>query len=156
MIFLRQAERFPDKLENQPIAEEEAIPGSVLSCFKTLCPDMHTHKMSTSVFLLPHCVCVCPVLTPPESEKADSEERVSLKVCISTSSPIFPLLFLLVFFFPFLLFSLLFLQACGSPLHAHLRGSLQVPASGEQRFGTPVSPFTVIGICVCSYGNRIN
>ncbi|XP_051926820.1 SH3 and cysteine-rich domain-containing protein 2-like [Hippocampus zosterae] len=41
-----EAEKFPDKLENQPIAEEEPIPG---------------------------------MLTPPESEKADSEERVSLK-----------------------------------------------------------------------------
>ncbi|XP_057682929.1 SH3 and cysteine-rich domain-containing protein 2-like [Corythoichthys intestinalis] len=39
-------EKLPDKLENQPIAEEETIPG---------------------------------MLTPPESEKADSEERVSLK-----------------------------------------------------------------------------
>lgn len=36
----------PEKLENQPIAEEESIPG---------------------------------MLTPPESEKADSEDRVSLK-----------------------------------------------------------------------------
>ncbi|XP_077482020.1 SH3 and cysteine-rich domain-containing protein 2-like [Stigmatopora argus] len=39
-------EKHPDKLENQPIPEEETIPG---------------------------------MLTPPESEKADSEERVSLK-----------------------------------------------------------------------------
>uniref|UniRef100_UPI0037E79384 SH3 and cysteine-rich domain-containing protein 2-like n=1 Tax=Semicossyphus pulcher TaxID=241346 RepID=UPI0037E79384 len=41
-----EAEKQPDKLENQPIAEEEQIPG---------------------------------MLTPPESEKADSEDRVSLK-----------------------------------------------------------------------------
>ncbi|XP_030257296.1 SH3 and cysteine-rich domain-containing protein 2-like isoform X2 [Sparus aurata] len=41
-----EAEKQPDKLENQPIAEEEHIPG---------------------------------MLTPPESEKADSEDRVSLK-----------------------------------------------------------------------------
>ncbi|XP_061911538.1 SH3 and cysteine-rich domain-containing protein 2-like isoform X2 [Entelurus aequoreus] len=41
-----KAEKLQDKLENQPIAEEEPIPG---------------------------------MLTPPESEKADSEERVSLK-----------------------------------------------------------------------------
>ncbi|XP_061765667.1 SH3 and cysteine-rich domain-containing protein 2-like isoform X3 [Nerophis ophidion] len=41
-----EAEKLQDKLENQPIAEEEPIPG---------------------------------MLTPPESEKADSEERVSLK-----------------------------------------------------------------------------
>ncbi|XP_020507749.1 SH3 and cysteine-rich domain-containing protein 2 [Labrus bergylta] len=41
-----EAEENPDKVENQPIAEEEQIPG---------------------------------MLTPPESEKADSEDRVSLK-----------------------------------------------------------------------------
>ncbi|KAM6897362.1 SH3 and cysteine-rich domain-containing protein 2-like [Xenentodon cancila] len=41
-----EAEKLQDKLENQPIAEEENIPG---------------------------------MLTPPESEKADSEDRVSLK-----------------------------------------------------------------------------
>ncbi|XP_031171319.2 SH3 and cysteine-rich domain-containing protein 2-like [Sander lucioperca] len=41
-----EAEELQDKLENQPIAEEEHIPG---------------------------------MLTPPESEKADSEDRVSLK-----------------------------------------------------------------------------
>ncbi|XP_035467589.1 SH3 and cysteine-rich domain-containing protein 2-like isoform X2 [Scophthalmus maximus] len=41
-----EAEKPQDKLENQPIAEEEQIPG---------------------------------MLTPPESEKADSEDRVSLK-----------------------------------------------------------------------------
>ncbi|XP_013863086.1 SH3 and cysteine-rich domain-containing protein 2 [Austrofundulus limnaeus] len=41
-----EAEKLQDKLENQPIAEEEQIPG---------------------------------MLTPPESEKADSEDRVSLK-----------------------------------------------------------------------------
>ncbi|XP_059181204.1 SH3 and cysteine-rich domain-containing protein 2-like isoform X1 [Centropristis striata] len=41
-----EAEKLQDKLENQPIAEEEHIPG---------------------------------MLTPPESEKADSEDRVSLK-----------------------------------------------------------------------------
>ncbi|XP_039992138.1 SH3 and cysteine-rich domain-containing protein 2-like isoform X4 [Xiphias gladius] len=41
-----EAEKPQDKLENQPIAEEEHIPG---------------------------------MLTPPESEKADSEDRVSLK-----------------------------------------------------------------------------
>uniref|UniRef100_A0A1A8MKP8 SH3 and cysteine-rich domain-containing protein 2 n=1 Tax=Nothobranchius pienaari TaxID=704102 RepID=A0A1A8MKP8_9TELE len=41
-----EAENLQDKLEHQPIAEEEHIPG---------------------------------MLTPPESEKADSEERVSLK-----------------------------------------------------------------------------
>ncbi|XP_049614856.1 SH3 and cysteine-rich domain-containing protein 2 isoform X1 [Syngnathus scovelli] len=41
-----EVEKLPDKLENQPIAEEEPIPG---------------------------------MLTPPESEKADSEEQVSLK-----------------------------------------------------------------------------
>ncbi|XP_028990623.1 SH3 and cysteine-rich domain-containing protein 2-like [Betta splendens] len=41
-----EAEKPQDKLENQPIAEEESIPG---------------------------------MLTPPESEKADSEDRVSLK-----------------------------------------------------------------------------
>lgn len=29
---------------------------------------------------------VSPVLTPPESEKADSEDRVSLKVCVSIFS----------------------------------------------------------------------
>lgn len=33
-------------------------------------------------------VSVSPVLTPPESEKADSEERVSLKVCSQHSSVI--------------------------------------------------------------------
>ncbi|KAM9426015.1 SH3 and cysteine-rich domain-containing protein 2-like [Pholidichthys leucotaenia] len=41
-----EAEKLQDKLENQPIAEEEHIPG---------------------------------MLTPPESEKTDSEDRVSLK-----------------------------------------------------------------------------
>ncbi|XP_027145571.1 SH3 and cysteine-rich domain-containing protein 2 isoform X2 [Larimichthys crocea] len=41
-----EVEKLQDKLENQPIAEEEHIPG---------------------------------MLTPPESEKADSEDRVSLK-----------------------------------------------------------------------------
>lgn len=41
-----EEEKVQDKLENQPIAEEESIPG---------------------------------MLTPPESEKADSEDRVSLK-----------------------------------------------------------------------------
>ncbi|KAK1881851.1 SH3 and cysteine-rich domain containing protein 2 [Dissostichus eleginoides] len=41
-----EEENLPDNLENQPIAEEEPIPG---------------------------------MLTPPESEKADSEDRVSLK-----------------------------------------------------------------------------
>ncbi|XP_041672309.1 SH3 and cysteine-rich domain-containing protein 2-like [Cheilinus undulatus] len=41
-----EGEKHQDKLENQPIAEEEQIPG---------------------------------MLTPPESEKADSEDRVSLK-----------------------------------------------------------------------------
>ncbi|XP_037547004.1 SH3 and cysteine-rich domain-containing protein 2-like [Nematolebias whitei] len=41
-----EAEKLQDKLENQPITEEEQIPG---------------------------------MLTPPESEKADSEDRVSLK-----------------------------------------------------------------------------
>lgn len=41
-----EEEKLQDKLENQPIAEEDHIPG---------------------------------MLTPPESEKADSEERVSLK-----------------------------------------------------------------------------
>ncbi|XP_075906769.1 SH3 and cysteine-rich domain-containing protein 2-like [Nelusetta ayraudi] len=41
-----KAEKLQEKLENQPIAEEEQIPG---------------------------------MLTPPESEKADSEDRVSLK-----------------------------------------------------------------------------
>lgn len=41
-----EVEKLQDKLENQPIAEEEPLPG---------------------------------MLTPPESEKADSEDRVSLK-----------------------------------------------------------------------------
>ncbi|XP_061562199.1 SH3 and cysteine-rich domain-containing protein 2-like [Phycodurus eques] len=50
-----RAEKLPDKLENQPIAEEEPIPG---------------------------------MLTPPESEKADSEERVSFKTprCVEVHS----------------------------------------------------------------------
>nr|XP_057917503.1 SH3 and cysteine-rich domain-containing protein 2-like isoform X1 [Doryrhamphus excisus]XP_057917505.1 SH3 and cysteine-rich domain-containing protein 2-like isoform X1 [Doryrhamphus excisus]XP_057917506.1 SH3 and cysteine-rich domain-containing protein 2-like isoform X1 [Doryrhamphus excisus] len=49
-----EAEKLPDKLGNQPITEEEPIPG---------------------------------MLTPPESEKADSEERVSLKTKSFSQTP---------------------------------------------------------------------
>lgn len=51
-------------------------------------PFFLSHILSFLLFSLSLCVCVsvAPVLTPPESEKADSEDRVSLKVCSQHSS----------------------------------------------------------------------
>lgn len=45
-------------------------------------------SLSHAYYLSLVSVSVSPVLTPPESEKADSEERVSLKVCSQHSSVI--------------------------------------------------------------------
>lgn len=59
--------------------------------FHLHCSSSHLFScLSFFCFTLFSCSCVysvvSPVLTPPESEKADSEDRVSLKVCVSIFS----------------------------------------------------------------------
>lgn len=53
-------------------------------------------SLSHAYYLSLVSVSVSPVLTPPESEKADSEERVSLKVCSQHSSVISASFFLII------------------------------------------------------------
>lgn len=123
------------------------------------------HALLSALFLFMQCLlfsflfcltpssCPCvypvvsPVLTPPESEKADSEDRVSLKVCVSVSSLSFnhfswwrktkppSLLSLSTHYFFFLLDA----EKSRGSLHPHLCGAVQVSASREQRLGAPVS-----------------
>lgn len=89
---------------------------------------------------------VSPVLTPPESEKADSEDRVSLKVCVSIFSlspcQAFFLVKKIMFTTPLSLHRTVFLpldaEKSGGSLHPHLCGTLQVSASREERLGTTV------------------
>lgn len=59
-----------------------------VSTFFCFTPDLSfskTYHLSPFLFCFSLSLCLCvyvsPVLTPPESEKADSEDRVSLKVC---------------------------------------------------------------------------
>lgn len=109
-----------------------------------------TDFLSLSVFpFLPPLIPA--VLTPPESEKADSEDRVSLKVCSSSllskrstlptsSSSYFglgktePLTDLLL--------HVPDPKAGRSSRHPYLCGSLQVSASGKKRPGAQVSHST--------------
>lgn len=128
--------------------------------------------MSHAYYLSLVSVSVSPVLTPPESEKADSEERVSLKVCSQHSSVISASFFFNyykcilsknIFMFDdstreackkaILIFHLVFVlldsKTSGGSLYSHLCGALQVSASGEERFGAAVSKIPLFTVCVC-------
>lgn len=104
------------------------------------------------------CVYVSPVLTPPESEKADSEDRVSLKVCSQHFFlPSLSSWNLLQNIQPFLrhavssvcaFLSLSDSKTSRGSLHPHLCGPLQVPASGEGRPGATVSLSSLCTVCV--------
>lgn len=66
---------------------------TVSSCLWFSCDLSFCQTYCLSFLSLCLCVHVAPVLTPPESEKADSEDRVSLKVCSQHPASYFSLYF---------------------------------------------------------------
>lgn len=92
--------------------------------------------LSSLVFLGENVLCQPPLQTPWHFQKLITFLSVSLSI----------------FSYSLFVFLLDSEESRGS-LHPHLRGSLQVSASGEERLGTAVSPIslnTVLCVCACA------